>query len=218
MSIARPAAGHSTGLSPRLSRRAVLGICVAAPILPVAGCGASDPGYYTLTQWPGTAMQGGPLIVEVRSPSVAPYLDRDFIVRNDNGNRLKLDDQAAWASALPGMIGRTLALDLAQRLPGSTVIAQGGGISTAPLALVELDVSRFLADPSGQAEILATLSVHRPGGGAFTSKILHLAQTPDGAGIAALVATLSQLLGKVADEAADQLRALPPQVGPAALD
>ena len=199
----RPAGGFS--------RRIFLGCCAAGPALSLAGCGASDPGYYTLTPWPGLAKPGGPRTVEVRTPSVAPYLDRDFIVRNDRDYRLKLDSRAAWASPLPDMIGRILALDLGQRLPGTTVVAQGGGISTDPLALVELDISRFLEDTAGRAEILAALSVHPPGSGAFSSRTLNLSRTPDNSGIAFLVAALSALLGEVADNAADALRAMPPQ-------
>ena len=202
----RPAAG--------LSRRGLLGLGAAvpvlAPILATAGCGSPDPGYYALTPWPGPARPGGPLTVEVRSPGVAAFLDRDHIVRNDTGYRLKLDQRAAWASPLPDMIGRTLALDLAQRLPGSTVIAQGDGISTEPLALVELDLSRFLEDPAGRAEILGTFSVHRPGSGVFPGQAVHLTRQPDGSDVASLVAALSALLGQLADRAADALRALPP--------
>ena len=209
MSRMPPAAG--------LKRRSLLGFCATAPLLPLAACGASDPGYYTLTPWPGAAEPGGPLTVEVRSPSVASFLDRDYIVRNDKNYRLKLDDRAAWASALPDMIGRTLALDLAQRLPGSTVFAQGGGISTEPLALVELDISRFLENPAGQAEIELAFSVHRPDSGLFTARTLHLTRAPDGSGIASLVAALSQLLGQVADTTADALRALA-KAAPTALD
>lgn len=199
---------------PLLARRRLLGglagFGLMAPMLPLAGCSGSDPSYYTLTFQPGVARPGGPLTVEVRTPSVASYLDRDNIVRNDTGNRLKLANGASWASSLTDMISRTLVLDLSQRLPGSNVYTQGGAISTEALALVELDISRFLEDASGNAEVQATLLVHRPDSGPSASRSLHFIQRPADAGIGALVAALSMALGQVADAAADTLRALPP--------
>jgi uncharacterized lipoprotein YmbA len=141
---------------------------------------------------------------------VAPYLDRDNIVRSDRDYRLHLADGASWASALPDMIGRTLALDIGQRLSGSNVYTQNGAISTLALALVELDISRFLEDQSGRAEIEATLSVYRPGSGPAGSRSLHLTHETASTSIETLVAGLSELLGQVADVAAGLLLALPP--------
>ena len=191
-----------------LSRRGLLGLGMAAPLLSLAGCSGSDPIYYTLTPWPGTPRPGGPPTVEVRTPSVASYLDRDNIVRNDNDFRLQLARDAAWASSLPDMIGRILALDIGQRLPGSSVQTQNGAISTQALALVEIDVSRFMEDAMDRAEIEATLSVYRSGGGPAGSRSLHFTQSPGDAGVGALVSALSQLLGQVADAAADALQRL----------
>ncbi len=200
---------------PAFSRRRLLaglagGGCAALTPLSLSGCGGSDPNYYTLTPWPGTPRSGGPLTVEVRTPGVAAYLDRDNIVRSDKDYRLHMAAGAAWATALPDMVGRNLALDLGQRLPGSNVYTQTGAISTQALALVELDISRFLEDQSGRAEIEAALSVYRPDSGPAGSRTLHFTHGPENAGIEALVAGLSELLGQVADVAAGMLLALPP--------
>ena len=192
---------------PGLSRRHLLGLAAA---LPLAGCGSGEPDYYTLALSPGTPQAGGPLTVEVRTPSVTDYLDRDTIVRTETAGRLMLAQGSAWAGTLSDMIGRVLAIDLGQRLPGSNVYAENAAISTQALALVELDVWRFLADSQGRAEIAASLSVHRPNAGPSGSRLLHLTGTPADGGVGALVASLSRLLGQVADAAADELRALPP--------
>lgn len=196
-----------------LSRRRLLGGLLGSglvPLLSLSGCGGGDPTYYTLTPWPGVARPGGPLTVELRTPSVASFLDRDSIVRNDRDYRLTLASNSAWASELPDMIGRNLALDLGQRLPGSNVYTQTGAISTEALAVVELDVSRFLEDASGRAEIEASLAVYRPGSGPVGSRTLHFTGKPADESMGALVAALSALLGQVADVAADTLRTLPP--------
>ncbi len=188
----------------RRRRRPLIWLLPAALL---AGCGSSDPSYYTLTAVPGQARPGVPLVVELRTPSVAPSLDRDTIVRGEQDNRLKLADGSNWAGALPDMIGRTLALDLGQRLPGSTVYVQGGAISTQPLARVELDVSHFAEDASGAAEIEATLTVHRAESAPAASAGLHLKLQVADTSVGALVGALSALLGRVADSAADTLRA-----------
>ncbi|NPD68935.1 membrane integrity-associated transporter subunit PqiC [Lichenicola cladoniae] len=176
----------------------------------LAGCGSSEPSYYTLSPWPGVAQPGGPLTVKVRSPTIAAYLDRDYIVRNDRGYKLKLADDAAWGEPLADMIGRTLALDLQQRLPGSNVFTQTGAISTEAQATVELDISQFAEDHDGRAEVTATLSVQRSDSGPSSARVIHVVATPDGPAIAQLAASLSQLLGQVADEAAREARAIGP--------
>ena len=178
----------------------------------LAGCGSSDPSYYTLSSVPGVAQSGGPVTLKVRTPSVASFLDRDYIVRNDRDNKLKLADDAAWGEPLADMIGRSLVADLQQRLPGTSVFAEAGSISTEAQAVVELDVSQFAEDSEGHAEINALLSVQRPDSGLAQSHVIHLLASPQGTDTAAFAAALSQLLGEVADEAAREARALCPIV------
>lgn len=189
---------------------AALGLTVAS----LAGCGSAQPSYYTLSTWPGTAQAGGPLTIKVRTPSVAAYLDRDTIVRDDRGYKLKLADNAAWGEPLGNMIGRTLTQDLQQRLPGTTVFAESGAISTDAEATVEINISQFAEDRDGNAEIIATLLVQRPDSGPTSAQAIHMTASPEGTNVGALAAALSKLLGQVADEAARQARALAPMPPP----
>ena len=191
-------------------RAPILVGAIASVALSLAGCGASEPSYYTLNAVPGVAQGGGPITLKVRTPSVATMLDRDYIVRNDQDNKLKLAPDAAWGEPLADMIGRGLVADLQQRLPGTSVFAEAGSISTEAQAVVELDVSQFAEDSQGHAEINALLSVQRPDSGPAQSHVIHLVASPQGSDVAALAATLSQLLGQVADEAAREARALGP--------
>ncbi len=195
----------------RISRRGLLGLSVGAALTGLSGCGSGEPTYYTLTPSPGTPQGGGPATVEVRTPSIASYLDRDSIVRNDTNHQLTLAPGNAWASPLSGMIGRNLALDLAQRLPGSNVTTQDDAISAEPGVLIELDVSSFLENAAGLAELSATLSVYRRGSSSAESQTLHLTEAPADRSINTMVAALSVLLGQVADRAAASCRALPPR-------
>ncbi len=196
--------------SMRRAPKGIVPVLALLGLLPLGGCGSSEPGYYTLRPWPGAAQGGGPLTLKLRTPGVASSLDRDYIVRGDGGYKLTLAHDAAWGEPLADMIGQTLAQDLQQRLPGTTVFTQAGAISTEAQAELELDVSRFAQDPAGNVEIAATLSLARPNGGPVASHALHVVMTPTGPDVDALVAALSQLLGQVADEAAREARALGP--------
>ena len=195
--------------TPPTGRTALLGALGVLCLL-LAGCGSSDPDYYTLSTWPGTAQRGGPLTLKVRTPSVAGYLDRDYIVRSAPGYKLKLAGDAAWGAPLADMIGQTLALDLQQRLPGTTVFTEAGAISTEAQAVLEVDISQFAQDGDGRAEIIASVSVQRPDAGPAVSTPLHLTTSPDSQGVGALAAALSKLLGQVADEAAREARTIGP--------
>ena len=192
-------------MRPVIMRSAAL---LAAVIL--AGCGSAEPDYYTLKPWPGVARGGVPLMIQVRTPTVSSFLDRDYIVRTDKDYRLKLAENAVWGEPIAGLIGSTLTADLQQRLPGSTVFNEDGAISARPQAVVELDVSRFSEDGAGLATVDAALSVQRPDSGAAASQLLHLSMAPSGPTTADLAAALSQLLGQVADAAARQATALTP--------
>ena len=194
---------------PRSSKR-VLGVLALASVLLLVGCGSAEPTYYTLAPWPGTPQDEGPLTVEVQTPTVADYLKRDYIVLNNSDYQLHLAQNAAWAEPLPDAIGRNLALDLSQRLPGSNVRAAESGISTTAEAVVEVAVSRFAEDASGQAEIAAMVSVHRANVSNADIRPVHLVAPLRDKSIGALVTSLSQLLGQVSDEVAKQLRALGP--------
>ena len=112
------------------------------------------------------------------------------------------------------MIGRILASDLAQRLPASSVYAEGTAAATMPDATVSVDFGRFDKDGSGTVTVSGSLSVRaRPADdGATASGTLErfdLRSFDGGGGTAALVATLSRLLGGVADKAAARLLVLP---------
>ena len=196
--------------SMRLTGRRLVPVLALLGLLPLTGCGSSDPDYYTLRSWPGTAQAGGPLTLKLRTPAVASTLDRDYIVRSNQGYKLKLAHDAAWSEPLADMIGQTLAQNLQQRLPGTTVFTQAGAISTEAQAVLELDVSQFAQNPAGEVELAATLSVKRSDSGPAAAHALHLVATPGGSGMGALVAALSQLLGQVADEAAREARMLGP--------
>ena len=189
-----------------MKRRALL---LAPFILGVARCASPDPAIYTLRAVPGQPLGGGPVAVKIARPGLAGYLDRPEIVRDSSVSRLTLNSGERWGEPLGDMVGRVLALDLAQRLPGSSVFTEAGTISVDAAATVELDIQRFDLGTDGSVILLAQLAVeqgrsHDP---AYTRSLNFTVPTPD-RGTPAVVAAMSQALGQLADAVSGMLRQL----------
>ena len=129
------------------------------------------------------------------------------MVLKSAGYTLAVNSQIRWAEPLGDMIGRVLSEDLGQRLPGSSVFAESGAISATPDVRVEVDVLRFDEDGSGTVVLQAEVAVergtsHQP----LATRHVQLTAQPGGPGAAALAASLSGLLGQMADEVAGSVR------------
>jgi uncharacterized lipoprotein YmbA len=187
-------------------------LLVAPAVLALARCASPDPAIYTLRAVPGSAAGGGPMAIKVARPGLAGYLDRPEIVRDNSVSRLTLNSGERWGEPLGDMVGRVLALDLAQRLPGSSVFTEAGTISVDPSATVELDIQRFDLDTGGSVILLAQVAVqqgraHDPA----ATHSLRLTVQPASTGTPDVVAAMSGALGQLADSVADLLRALSPR-------
>ena len=190
-----------------MRRRALL-LWPAVAVL--ARCASPDPALYTLRAVPGVAEGGGPASVKVARPGLAGYLDRSEIVRDSSSNRLLLSGGERWGEPLGDMIGRVLALDLSQRLPGSSVFTEAGPISADAAAAVEVDIQRFDLDSSGAVALVAQIAVHPSSGARSTAaRLLRLTASPAGPGTPELVSAMSAALGQLADQIAGALRTLP---------
>ena len=194
-----------------MNRRTLL---LAPVAVGLARCASPDPAIYTLRAVPGAVVGSGPTAVKIARPGLAGYLDRPEIVRDSSVSRLTLNSGERWGEPLGDMLGRVLALDLAQRLPGSSVFTEAGTISVDPSATVELDIQRFDLDESGAVILLVQVAVeqgrsHDP---AFT-RSLRLTATPASTRTPDVVAAMSQAVGQMADTVASILH----QVVPVAL-
>jgi uncharacterized lipoprotein YmbA len=186
------------------------GVIVASTIISLSACGSPDPAIYTLQAQPGTIQQAAPQIIEVRRPGLAGYLDRSDVVLKDSSFQLHVNSQERWAEPLGDMIGRVLTQDLSQRLPASNVFSESGAISADPTLRVEVDVNRF--DTAGDGVVTLTAGVaieagitHKP----LRARTLTLTATPNQSGAAGLAATMSALLGQLADRVAQDVAGLP---------
>jgi uncharacterized lipoprotein YmbA len=173
----------------------------------VAACSSPDPTYYTLQVAPGAPVPGGPATIEIRRPGLAGYLDRSDVVLKSADYRLDVNSQLRWAEPLGDMIGRVLAQDLGQRLPGTAVFSQSGAITADPSMRVEVDILTFDADASGTVTLAAELAIergttHQP----LAARHVSLTAQPAGPGAAAQAAAMSSLLGQLADQVAGEVR------------
>ncbi|CAI3922237.1 PqiC family protein [Commensalibacter communis] len=196
-------------------RRHLLKTMMGGSLLAVTGsvltaCSNSGPTYYTLSPIQGRLYNVTSSIIEVRTPSLAGFLDKDRIVSEISNNKLTLSSSDAWADNITNMIGRVLMLDLAQRLPNSRVFLQNQATQTTPQFYVEMDISRFNQDASGKAVVTADVVIRtdsdKP---AQFNRLLTLEKVPADSSTQALVVALSQILGEIAETTAASLANLP---------
>jgi uncharacterized lipoprotein YmbA len=165
----------------------------------------------------GEPQAGWAHLIQLRRPALAGYLDRAEIVSSVVAYRLHVASGDSWSEPLGDMIGRLLGEDLSERLPGSIIFTETSPISADPDAVVSLDVQRFDMGADDAVVFLAEFTVEkRPSHTALCSRRVELKMRPSDSGTAALVATMSALIGQLADEVALQLRSgtSPPDARP----
>lgn len=184
------------------SRRAVLRAAMTGAA-GWSGCASPSPDLFTLAPvTPASAGASRALKVELRRIGLAAYLDRPEVVRSTADFRVTVAPNARWGEPLGDMIGRVLAENLMQRLPGSTVFQETGAISVRPDVALEVEIQRFDVDAGGSAVLVAQLGTR---GGRDTedhsTRTVRLGQRPDGTRTADQVAAMSRLLAGLADAA-----------------
>ncbi len=172
------------------------------------GCGASPPStFYALSAESGAAHPSPVHTLKLRRPAIAGYLDRQVIVRTIVDHRLGLVDTDRWAAPLDEMLGRVLAQDVEQRLAGSVVFTEDGAITADANLTLEVDVRRFDVGDGGKVTLVAEVAMEK--GDAHASlgaRTVELHQVPQGLTTQALVAAMSDLVGKLADVIAALVR------------
>ena len=174
----------------------------------LAGCGSSPPSsFYALSPESGAAHPSSFRTIKLRRPGIAGYLDRPDIVKTIIDHRLRANDTDRWAAPLDEMLGRVLAEDLEERLPGSVVFTEDGAITADAEATIEIDLRRFEVGAGGDVNLVAEVALekgdaHVPAG----TRAVRLKQAPSAPGTSALVETMSEMLGKLADEIAALVR------------
>lgn len=176
--------------------------------LVIAGCGASpESTFYALAPTHGAPHAATLRTVELRRLSIPGYLDRPEIVRSVVDYRLGVAPLERWGEPLDEMLGRVLAEDIEQRAPGSSVFTEGGAIRADADASIEIDVRRFDVGPKGEVALVAEVALKQPNSAALVaSRSVTLRVAPKDGSTPALVAAMSDLVGKLADEVAPLLK------------
>lgn len=185
-----------------LPRRALGGLGL---LLAPAACSSPEPDYHRLVAVPGAPARAAARVVELRRVGVPGYLDRSEIVRAGPGSRLEVLRNVRWGEPLGGMVSRVLAENLAQRLPGSTVLADAGAIRLAADATIETELQRFEADPSGAVELAAQVAFRFGPGRPGVARSFRFSVPVEGQGPPAMAAAMSGAVGRLADAIAAAL-------------
>jgi uncharacterized lipoprotein YmbA len=173
----------------------------------VAACSSPNPRLYTLAPVPGTPEGGAPKVVLLHQITVARYLERPEIVRSSENYRLDVMANDTWGEPLGAMIGRVLAEDLSQRLPGTTVIGSDSAISVNEDAAIGVNIRRMDMDAAHTLVLAAQASVRfTDSGRKGAMRSLNTTVPVTTASIAEEVQAMSIALGRLADEIAAMLR------------
>jgi uncharacterized lipoprotein YmbA len=134
-------------LIPRPGRRFVLS---ALPVAILAGCASSPTLTYTLSPVDGVPQGGRPRVIILRRVGIPGYLDRPQIVTYSAATQLDIAEFDRWGEPFDAMVGRVLAADLAQRLPGTAILSEEGEVGARPDMTIEIDLARFEATAGGE--------------------------------------------------------------------
>jgi uncharacterized protein len=186
---------RETGMMSMLSRRRLGMLVVGVPGL-LAACASPNPVLYTIAPVQGPAQTSPPLIVKLRTISLARFLERPNIVRSSEDYRLDVMSNDWWGEPLGAMLSRILVTELQQRLPGSTVFPESGAISANPNVTVEINIQRLDEDAAGQLILAAQISVS---GRRMDTQTVRFAVAPPDATTTGFASAVSTAVGQLAD-------------------
>lgn len=176
------------------------GIVLLAALL-LCGCGSSPKTqFFVLDPVDGEHVSNAKPI-QVAAVHIPADLDRQEMVSEKAPGQLAVNDPNRWGAPFDEIVQRTLTQDLARRMPGQDVIFPDEPAPKDTLKVV-VDILAFDADPSGQVKFDGSWSLVPPGSDqAIAGHHVQLASA-SGADQASQVATMSKLLGTLADQIA----------------
>ena len=176
-------------------------------VLILTGCASAEPDYYTLAPVEGTVVPGKPVLVELRRPAIPAYIDRLEMVRK-SGSQIVPDNAHIWAAPLGKLAEATLALDLSQRMRGSTVFTESDALGTKASYRVDIDVRQFDLDQQGRAIFTVQIMIVDASGVLVKTDVLNATSDTTAATGAPMVAVIDKFLGQLADRIAADLAVL----------
>ena len=185
-----------------LNRRRFASLALPALGLPVlaAACASSpEPVLYTIPMTPGPVLPGGPRVVQLRDIHLANYLDRKEIVRSSEDYKLGVMSNDWWGEQLASLLSRVIVVGLSQRLPNSSIYAEGGAISADANAVLAVNIQRLDLDKAGALQLLAQAAVefNRPKRSA--ARTFRITKSPPTPNVAGEVAAISDAMAELTD-------------------
>ena len=142
-------------------------LCVVVALsLAVAGCASSpSTNFYTLSSVaapasPSRPVQAPAAVVAIGPVTLPDYVDRPQIVTRESAYAVKLAPYDQWAGPLTDMVPRVLIENVATALPGDRVVGFPSASETAFDYRVAVDITRFDADQTGTATLVARWQVY----------------------------------------------------------
>ena len=184
-------------------------LAVLAAGLALAACADGQPTrFYTLSPLVASSRGAPPttmpdLTVGVGPVTLPTYLDRPQLVTRAGGNRMVLADFDSWVEPLQGMFARVLGENLALLLGTDDVLMLPQRRDFALDRQVEVDVTRFDVDASGNAVLDARWWVFgRNGEKLLRSGRSTISEPAEVGDYTAAAAALSRALGAMSQEIA----------------
>lgn len=161
---------------------------------------------------PSTGPEGTLGIMPTR---VAEYLDRPQMVTFQGENAVAIDEYNRWAEPLGAGVTRVLSHELSALLPGWRVIQQPLDPLVPLRARVVVAIAALGWNDRGEARLEATWAVLSASGDkALARGRVVLRREGAGPGTDTAVSVTSALVGDLARDVAEAVRALPPATAP----
>jgi uncharacterized lipoprotein YmbA len=175
-------------------------MAVLASMVALAACSTTpNPDLYSIAPVDGPVHTGAPKVILLQQIGLARYLERSQIVRSSENYRLDVMQNDWWGEPLGAMLSRVLIEELSQRLPGSAVIGENGGVSSPADATLELNVRRLDEDAAGNLVLSAQAAVIFKGRPEAPPQSFRFVVKPNAQGVPAEVAAISAAAGQLAD-------------------
>jgi uncharacterized lipoprotein YmbA len=168
----------------------------------LAGCTASPPPrLFLLAPRAPASTESFAGTISLKTVDIPAYLDRPQLVRLNDPYELQVSELERWGEATQEMVTRVLASDLGLRLPAGHVVPASGPLSVSADVVLEVDISRFDAEPEGTV-VLAGQWVVKRDDRPRRLRAARIRVQPEAPSTPALVAAMSEALGQLADQIA----------------
>jgi uncharacterized lipoprotein YmbA len=184
-------------------RRQLLGgVLGGAPALWLAACAGQPAAYFRLATLPGAVQPGGPAALTLRNIGIPGYLDQSGIGAPGGAYRFETFPNDLWAEPLADMLQSVMVQELAQRLPGTNVLASGGAVAAPADMLIEINLLRFDPAPGGGMVLTAQTAFKSGKTRDLWRQATITRAAPVGADVNSVLTVMSQLWAATADQLA----------------